>query len=310
MSDKKSRRLFLQSLAVTGLAAQYDLPGNSYADEISPVISSSLIPEGGGYINPRKVLLYECTRKEIRELLNSGKLKAAIIPTGSTEQHNEHVAMIEDTAASLVVSQYAALKLYPQVIVTPPVSIGVSPYWMERKGTLTLRKETFQEIIFDMCNSLTTHGIRTILIVNGHGGNQAPIKEKIPEIRSKLGITIDFCGSYHEGLSRDELNEIFGFEKGYAISGHAGAVETSIALAAFPERVRYPLEGYGKFEDYKTNTDKSSLEKAGFYKATFDTPELDMNSFEESKHASREKGELLITLSVNYIADKLLKMMS
>ena len=45
------------------------------------------------YVNPYKVMLGECTRKEIREALQSGELKAAIIPIGATEQHNEHLSL-------------------------------------------------------------------------------------------------------------------------------------------------------------------------------------------------------------------------
>ena len=66
------------------------------------------------YINPRKVLLYESTRKEFREAIEGGALKAVIVPTGSTEQHNEHLAMINDTASVTLIAQQAALLLYPK----------------------------------------------------------------------------------------------------------------------------------------------------------------------------------------------------
>jgi len=45
---------------------------------------------------------------------------------------------------------------------------------MERKGTLTLRPETFLALVFDICDSLGTHGVKNILIVNGHDGNEIP----------------------------------------------------------------------------------------------------------------------------------------
>ena len=71
----------------------------------------------------KSVLLWENQRRYIREALDAGELKGAIIPTGSTEQHNEHLAMIHDTASALHVSKLAAEKLYPQVIVTTPLSL-------------------------------------------------------------------------------------------------------------------------------------------------------------------------------------------
>ena len=47
--------------------------------------------------------------------------------------------------------------------------------------------------MFDVVESLHAHGgIRTILVVNGHGGNHAPLQDAISEWREKLGITLDF----------------------------------------------------------------------------------------------------------------------
>ena len=65
------------------------------------------------YVNPDRVMLAENTRKEIREALDSGDLKAAIIPLGSIEQHNEHLTLNADIAMATFVSQQVALRLYP-----------------------------------------------------------------------------------------------------------------------------------------------------------------------------------------------------
>ena len=174
------------------LAAANSASG-AQASSSLPLPSSSLARVNDHYIDPRKVLLWESTRKEIREALESGRLQAAIVPTGSTEQHNEHLAMIQDTASAVLIAQEAALQLYPQAIVSTPVPVGISPHWMERKGTLTLRPETFLAMVFDICDSLRTHGIRTIFIVNGHGGNDQPLKSHLAEFRAKLGVNIDAC---------------------------------------------------------------------------------------------------------------------
>src|SRR6266487_626144 len=143
------------------------------------------------YVNPRKVLLWESTRKEFREAIEGGALRAVIVATGSTEQHNEHLAMINDTASVTLVAQQAALLLYPQVMVATPVPVGISPHWMDRKGTLSLKKETFLAVVFDICESLRTHGVNRILVLNGHGGNVAPLRESVPEFGRKLGIRIE-----------------------------------------------------------------------------------------------------------------------
>ena len=58
-----------------------------------------------------EVRLWKLTRREVREALAAGRFRAAILPTGSTEQHNEHLAMEHDTASALHVAYHAALAL-------------------------------------------------------------------------------------------------------------------------------------------------------------------------------------------------------
>jgi len=274
-------------MAVTGFTAGMGMTGDAEARVDAPLRSSAVNPADGGYIDPRKVLLYECTRREIRERLENGELKAAIIPTGATEQHNEHLAMIMDTAGSLLMSQQAALQLYPQVIVSTPVPIGISAHWMDRKGTLNLRKEVFIDVVYDICDSLTTHGIKTILIVNGHGGNVGALREAMPEFRSKLGITVDMC-SYWDSISRDLGKKLM--ESG-DWPGHASEFETSIALAAFPERLHY------------RGVDPTIWDRVRYTGVS--NTEDDKGKFEFSKLASAEKGEFIITHASRWIVDKL-----
>jgi len=176
MIDPTRRRTFLRSLAA-GLGAV-----------AARQASADAAPVGNVYIDPRKVLLWESTRKEFREGVEGGSLKAMIVPTGSTEQHNEHLAMINDTASVSLVAQQAALLVYPQVMVATPVPVGISPHWMDRKGTLSLKRETFMAVVFDICESLRTHGVERILVLNGHGGNVEPLRESVPEFARKLAF--------------------------------------------------------------------------------------------------------------------------
>ncbi len=290
MDSNQSRRNFLASLG--GGAAAAAVP-EALSRQNMPGISFPIARTGDKYVLPRKVLLWECTRKEIREAIESGRLKAAIVPTGSTEQHNEHLAMIHDTASALLVAQNAALQHYPEVIVATPVPIGISPYWMERKGTLTLRPETFLGMVYDICESLKTHGLKTVLILNGHGGNAAPLKSQLTEWRAKLGIQLDAC-SYWEAYT--EENAARYMESGMAgIPGHSAEFETSVALAAFPERVHREGVDYSKVKlNLKSSEDASQ----------------DRKFYEESLLATAEKGEALIRIAVDWTAGKIRQMMS
>ena len=98
------------------------------------------MPDPSPYDRP--VQLWKMTRRQFREGIYDGSLKGAIIPTGSTEQHNEHLEMFHDTVSAVHIAEQVAQKLYPGVVVTTPIAIGVSGHWMDHKGTLTTRPET------------------------------------------------------------------------------------------------------------------------------------------------------------------------
>jgi creatinine amidohydrolase len=220
-------------------------------------------------MNESIVQLYKLTRREFREALERGEFQTAIVPTGSTEQHDEHLAMIHDAASAETIAVQAARRLYPQVIVSTPITIGVSEHWMQFKGTLSLRKEVFQEVVYDVCDSLRRHGVQRILILNGHAGNSGPIRERLDEFRERLGLPLEFR-SHWDFVPADLATETMEVDR---IPGHAGEYETSIAWAAFPEDVR---------------------------------PEAIVNP--SSQAASREKGEALVEAEVSGVVALLREM--
>ena len=153
MPEDIHRRGFLKSLPI----AAAGIAGGGVAQAAAAGASPSDVGAAQGerpFVNPRKIMLAENTRKEFREWMESGLLKAAIVPAGSIEQHNEHMSMDVDIVVSTLISQQVALALYPQVVVAPPSPCGFAPYHMARKGTVTLRKETFQAYLLDVLSCL------------------------------------------------------------------------------------------------------------------------------------------------------------
>lgn len=181
-----------------------------------------------------EVRLWKLTRRHVRERLEQGLIKGAILPTGSTEQHNEHLAMEHDTASAAHVAHQAALQLYPQVVVATPLSVGISEHWMEFPGTLSLRPETFFAVAFDVCESLKRHGIEHVLICNGHAGN-GPLGAQVEDFSKRLGMDVQFY-SYWTAYSEELVAQVL--ESGDC-PAHAAEFETSFAMAAFPENVQW-----------------------------------------------------------------------
>lgn len=282
-----SRRRFFQRAAAASIGAA--APGRA----ASVGAAQSIAHSGGAYIAARRVLLWESTRKEFREAIETTALKAMIVPTGSTEQHNEHLAMINDTASVTLVAQHAALALWPQVMVATPVPVGISPHWMDRKGTLTLTKETFLAVVYEICESLKTHGVTRILILNGHGGNVAPLKESVDEFKKKLGINIR-AHSYWDAYTPDHVKKYLTSGR---VPGHAGEFETSFAMAAFPERVRWEGVDYGKIKGALNIKDpQSAIDDEQFHN--------------DARLSAAAKGEAMISIAVDWTSDVLRKMIA
>lgn len=281
------------------------------------------------YVHPDRVMLGECTRKEIRERLASGDLRGALLPIGATEQHNEHLSLNLDIVLSTFISQQVALHLYPQVIVAPPLPVGYSPYHMARKGTLTLRRETMHAFLYDVLKSLRTHGLTTALVVNGHGGNHGLLSDLLPDWRQELAMTIDEV-SYWTGMNNQQQCEIL---QGYrdlrdgkldtvarqTALNHASEEETSLMLAASPQRVRsFTMEKYDDAKlDYANNLSEGVRD---YLEPTFTregwpeggpNPEnpRDRARQENALHATVEKGEALASFHTQYVADLMQKML-
>jgi len=94
----------------------------------------------------------------------------AILPLGSTEQHS-HLRLTVDCILPERVAVEAAEPL--GIPVFPVVAYGVTPYFREFPGTISLRVETHLHVVRDILDSMAHSGFRRILLVNGHGGNGA-----------------------------------------------------------------------------------------------------------------------------------------
>jgi creatinine amidohydrolase len=231
------------------------------------------------------------TRKHVRERLATGQVKGAILPTGSTEQHNEHLEMEHDTVSALHVSHQAALGLFPQVVLATPMAVGISEHWMEWPGTLSLRPETFFQVAYDTCESLARHGIEHILVCNGHAGN-GPLRNEVAGFGEKLGVDIQFH-SYWEAYSKEFVAE-------HLDSGdcpaHAAEFETSMALAAFPENAHW--EGV----DYDAETFDIKSEGYRDRDAPYHYAARDL--------ATPHKGRIVIDAAVEWVAGRMAEMMA
>jgi creatinine amidohydrolase len=91
-----------------------------------------------------------------------------VVPLGSTEQHAQ-LSLSVDSILSERVAVDAAEPL--GVPVFPVLAYGITPYFQDYPGTVSLRMETYLHLVRDILDGLYRSGFRRILLCNGHGGN-------------------------------------------------------------------------------------------------------------------------------------------
>lgn len=183
--------------------------------------------------------LEKLTRREFREARDSGHFGAVIIATGAVEQHLEHLAMEQDIASSTHIAERVAERLYPKVVVAVPISIGISEHHMHSAGTLTTKPGTWLSVIFDAIDSLVRHGIKNVLILNGHGGNRKPVYGVMEQWqgyfqREHGDVDLRF-NNYWDVLPEAFVKKV---QDTPEFPSHAKEFETSFTMHVHPENVR------------------------------------------------------------------------
>ena len=167
--------------------------------------------------------LYKLTRPEVEEYLK--KNDTVLVPLGSTEQHGKHMAVDTDAYTAQEMSLRVAEKT--GVLVAPLISYGYSPHHMNFAGSVTLTFQTLINVLKEVCGSLLHHGFKKIVIMNAHGGNNAPIKQALKEIEMETGVRVYSVMVYPSPNN-------FGAEGTKVIEqeggGHACELETSVGL--------------------------------------------------------------------------------
>lgn len=94
----------------------------------------------------------------------------AVLPLGSTEQHG-YLRLTVDAILPERVAVEAAEPL--GIPVFPVLAYGVTPYFREFPGSISLRVDTHLRVVRDILDGMAHSGFRRIMICNGHGGNGA-----------------------------------------------------------------------------------------------------------------------------------------
>lgn len=159
-----------------------------------------------------------------------------VLPLGAIEHHGPHLplatdALVAEASASAAVQRAADLGL--DVWQLPTLSITKSDEHSWAPGTLWLTPETLLSTLVDIGRSITQTKARTLVFLNGHGGNVALVNVALRELRRRFGLRTFFMPAANVPATGG--GEGFPEELGLGI--HAGYAETSLVMHLRPDLV-------------------------------------------------------------------------
>lgn len=180
-------------------------------------------------------VLAESTHAYIRSV----QWDVAVLPFGACEPHNFHLPYGTDNFEAEIVGRLAceyAFNKGAKVLLLPGIPFGVNTNLLDVPGALPLNvtPTTLLKVLADLVDALERKGVRKIVLLNAHGGNE--LKPLIRELHHKTKCFLCVCDWFR--VAKDQ--------KIFDVPGdHADELETSFGLLHFPHLVDMKAAGPG-----------------------------------------------------------------
>lgn len=172
--------------------------------------------------------------------VKTGDYSFAVLPWGATEPHNYHLPYLTDWYIAHDIAVDAVTKAHAQYgvrgMILPPIPLGAqNPGQKELPFCIHTRYETQRMILTDIVDSLQTQGIRLLILINGHGGNN--FKPLVRDLAFDYPDMTIVCVDWFAIEPQKNYFENF--------DDHAGEMETSVMMHYHPQLVHLEQAGDG-----------------------------------------------------------------
>ncbi len=222
-----------------------------------------------------------------------------LIPIGVFEKHGPHLPLGTDLIDVREIALRAAKKEY--ALVFPEYYFSQILEAKHQPGTIAYNPRLIWDILQETCNEISRNGIKKIVLVNGHGGNN----NFLPFFGlTQLEKERDYCIVLFEPEMSPEVAEKVKKLKESKNGGHAGETETSMMQVSRPDLVHKDRakdqsgENQARLKHIPTN-----------FTGIFWYAQYPNHYAGDGSYAKPELGELLINAQVDQLADliKILK---
>ena len=171
------------------------------------------------------MLWQEQTWPVLEQCAREGHL--VVLPCGSMEQHAHHLPVDTDTSIVTEVAR-RAVESMEGVLLLPSLWVGLSPLHMMFAGTITFSHDTYAAVIRDIARSVAKHGFKKLVLLNGHGANDAFLKGRAMGLLDEIPDLTILAFTYWY-LAQETFARIR--EGALGSAEHSGELETSCQLA-------------------------------------------------------------------------------
>ena len=182
------------------------------------------------------MILHRMTWPEVRRI--DFDKTVALVPLGSTEQHGPHLPTNTDTFIVTRLAEELERRHPDHILLTPALWLGHSPHHLSFGGTLSAYHPVYIDMVVSICESYIQMGAKKIWLLNGHGGNRAPLAIVLQELKNRHK-RVRAVASEYWNIARESISAIR--ESGTGGLGHACELETSLYLYLDESQVRKDL---------------------------------------------------------------------
>ncbi|WP_284990452.1 creatininase family protein [Arthrobacter sp. efr-133-TYG-120] len=161
-----------------------------------------------------------------------------VVPTGAIEHHGPHLPLITDylladSVGNAAVERAAAAGVDAWILPTLAYTKSDEHAWAP--GTVWLSWDAMMKTVIDIGRSVASTPARTLVFLNGHGGNVALLQVALREIRRRFGLNTFLMGC------RVSADGVAPPEEECGLGIHGGHGETSLIMHIRPDLVDMSL---------------------------------------------------------------------